>query len=78
MWEFVKVIKWLVAIWVLAGIFVNIFYILWMISWAISLFYWLFCYVWVSSIAINSVVGLTSGLIYAFLVVYLYRTFYWS
>ena len=76
MWEFIKVVKWLVAIGVLGGILINIFYIMWMISWAIRLFYGAFCFVWISGSAINNVVWLTSWLIYAFLVVYLYRTFY--
>jgi len=78
MGEFIKVVKWVVAIGVLWGILVNIFYILGMISWAIRLFYGTFCFMWISGSAIDNVVWLTSGLIYSFLIVYLYRTFYWA
>lgn len=78
MWEFIKVVKWLVAIGVFAGLLLNVFYVVGMISGAISLFYSAFCYIGVSGWAISSVVSLTSGLIYSFLVIFLYRTFYGS
>lgn len=76
MWEFVKVVKGLAALWVLAWVLVNVAYVMWMISWFIASFYGYFCYMWVSWVAIGNVVALTSSLVYAFLVVFLYRLFF--